>query len=183
MMGEDNILLTAKHILYNACDILHKNELKGLDPSRGEKMDYDQINKTIKLEYDVIKDDFSRAGEASSNIKKILRQLGIDSAIIRKVAIVTYEAEMNIVIHSEGGRLIVNISPSSIEIIAKDEGPGIENVDLAMQEGFTTASNKVRELGFGAGMGLPNIKKHSDQFFIDSHKGTSTTLKMIINII
>ncbi len=142
----------------------------------------DETINNIKLEYDILKDDFSRAGEASSNIKKILRQLGIDSTIIRKVAIVTYEAEMNIVIHSEGGRITVEIYPTFVIIIAKDEGPGIENISLAMQEGFSTASSKVRELGFGAGMGLPNIEKHSDDFSIKSEKGSSTILTITINI-
>lgn len=138
-------------------------------------------NGSIKLQYDVIKDDFSRAGEASSNIKKVLRQLGVNSGIIRKVAIVTYESEMNIVIHSEGGEIIVDISPSKIRIMAKDYGPGIENINLAMQEGYSTASNEVRELGFGAGMGLPNIRNNSDEFQIESEKGKSTTLTITIN--
>lgn len=143
-------------------------------------MDNPQTNNTFKLEYTVVKDDFSRAGEASSSIKKVLRQLGIDSKTMRKVAIVTYEAEMNIVIHSEGGKLTVFITPDDIQIIAKDDGPGIENIELAMEEGYSTASNKVRELGFGAGMGLPNMKRCSDEFYIASEKGKSTILKMII---
>jgi len=143
-------------------------------------MELKEKNAGIKLEYSILKDDFSRAGEASSNIKKVLRQLGIDSSIIRRAAIATYEAEINIVIHSEGGKIIVYIMPDKIEIIAKDEGPGIEDIELAMQEGFSTASNKVRELGFGAGMGLPNMKKSSDEFVIESKKGESTIVKMII---
>lgn len=145
-------------------------------------MESDQTKNSLKLEYDVLKDDFSRAGEASSNIKKILRQLGIDASVIRRVAIVTYESEMNIVIHSNGGKMIVNICPELISITAQDEGPGIENIDLAMQEGYSTASNRVRELGFGAGMGLPNIRNHSDEFTIKSEKGASTVLNIIIYI-
>lgn len=145
-------------------------------------MENDKAKKSLKLEYDVLKDDFSRAGEASSNIKKILRQLGIDSSVIRRVAIVTYESEMNIVIHSNGGKMVVNICPDVINITALDEGPGIENIDLAMQEGYSTASNKVRELGFGAGMGLSNIRNHSDEFSIKSQKGFSTILNSIIYI-
>ncbi|QEK12321.1 anti-sigma regulatory factor [Crassaminicella thermophila] len=145
-------------------------------------MENEQIKNSIKLEYEVIKDDFSRAGEASSNIKKVLRQLGIDSKIIKKAAIVTYEAEMNIVIHSAGGKITVFISPDSIQIIAKDKGPGIKNIDRAMEEGYSTASNRVRELGFGAGMGLPNMKRYSDEFYIQSKEGESTILKMKIYI-
>ncbi|MCT4606670.1 MAG: anti-sigma regulatory factor [Marinisporobacter sp.] len=142
----------------------------------------EQGKNSIKLEYEIIKDDFSRAGEASSNIKKVLRQLGIDSKVIKKVAIATYEAEMNIVIHSEGGKITVFISLENIEIIAKDKGPGIKNIDKAMEEGFSTASNKVRELGFGAGMGLPNIKRYSDEFHIESKIGQFTALKMKMHI-
>lgn len=145
-------------------------------------MEADKKDNGIKLQYQVMKDDFIRAGEASSNIKKILRQLGIDSTIIRKVAIVTYEAEINIVIHSEGGNILSYIEPHRIKIIAKDNGPGIENIDLAMQQGYSTATDKIRELGFGAGMGLPNMKKYSDEFHIDSKKGGNTTVSMIFNI-
>lgn len=136
----------------------------------------------IKLQYEIIKDDFSRAGEASSNIKKVLRQLGIEDSIIRRTAIVTYEAEMNIVIHSEGGRIKVLINPDQVQIIAEDYGPGIENIELAMQEGYSTAPNRVRELGFGAGMGLPNMKRCSDEFEIQSEKGATTIVTMIIYI-
>ncbi len=134
--------------------------------------------KGIKLEYKILKDNFSRAGEASSNIKKVLRQLGIESSIIRRVAIATYEAEINIVIHSYGGMIYVYIRPDRIEIVAEDEGPGIEDIKLAMQEGYSTASNKVRELGFGAGMGLPNMKRSSDDFEINSVKEIGTKVKM-----
>lgn len=136
----------------------------------------------IKLEYSVVQNDFSRAGEASSNMKKILIRLGIDSKIIRKAAIATYEAEMNIVIHSHGGNIFVQISPEYIEIEAIDRGPGIDNIDLAMKEGYSTASNDVRELGFGAGMGLPNMKKFCDEFQINSVSGQNTKVKMKIYI-
>lgn len=137
---------------------------------------------SIKLEYEVIKNDFDRAGEASSNIKKVLTKLGINSKAIRKVAIVTYEAEMNIVIHSHGGKIIAMISPKEIEIIAEDIGPGIEDIELAMQQGYSTAPNRVRELGFGAGMGLPNMKKWSDEFKIESSpNGTKVIMKIYLN--
>lgn len=145
-------------------------------------MDDKEKNTGIKLEYEIIKDDFSRAGEASSNIKRVLRQLGIDSSVIRKTAIATYEAEINVVIHSEGGKMVVNIEPDKIEITAKDNGPGIKDIDQAMQKGFSTASQKVRELGFGAGMGLPNMKRSCDEFYIDSEFGEGTTVKMIFKL-
>ncbi|SKC64346.1 ATP-binding protein [Maledivibacter halophilus] len=143
-------------------------------------MSLNEKDTSLKLEYEVIKEDFKRAGEASSGIKKVLRQLGIDSGIIRKVAIATYEAEINIVIHSEGGKITVYIKPDRIDITAEDRGPGIEDIDQAMQMGFSTASNKVRELGFGAGMGLPNIKRSCDEFKIESKLGVGTIIEMII---
>lgn len=121
------------------------------------------------------------AGQASSNIKKILQKLGIDSSIIRRVAIATYEAEMNIVIHSEGGSITIHIYPFYIEIVALDNGPGIENIELAMQEGYSTASDRIREMGFGAGMGLPNIRKCSDYFNIETQKNKYTKLICKIN--
>lgn len=135
---------------------------------------------SITLEYEIMQNDFTRAGEASSNVKKVLTQLGIDSKTIRRVAIVTYEAEMNIVIHSYGGKIIVTVFPEEIEILALDIGPGIKNIDLAMKEGYSTAPNRVRELGFGAGMGLPNMKKCSDVFKISSNEGQETEVFMKI---
>ncbi len=132
----------------------------------------------IKYVFEVEKDDFERAGEASSQIKKILRQLGLDSSIIRRVSIAAYEAEMNLVIHSNGGSISIEIDPKTVIIYANDKGPGIENVDLAMKEGYSTASEKIREMGFGAGMGLPNMKKCADSFNINSILGRGTTIVM-----
>ena len=136
----------------------------------------------VKYTFDVEKDDFVRAGEASSSIKKILRQLGIDSSIIRRASIATYEAEINVVIHSLGGHISLEIDPEFIRITAQDNGPGIENVELAMKEGYSTASDKVREMGFGAGMGLPNMKKCSDKFSVDSIFGKGTTITMEMHL-
>ena len=142
----------------------------------------DEMEKKIKLEYEVGKEEFSKAGIASSNIKKVLNQIGIDSTIVRRVAIAAYESEINIVIHSEGGKIIAEISHDRIIIIAHDKGNGIENIENAMTKGFSTASNEARELGFGAGMGLPNMKRTSDQFSIESSKGSDTIVEMIFNI-
>lgn len=142
----------------------------------------DENNNKITLEYDVKQNDFKCAGEASSNVKKVLNQLGIDSKIVRRAAIATYEAEMNIVIHSLGGKIIVTITSDAIEIKAHDRGPGIKDIELAMQEGYSTASNQVRELGFGAGMGLPNMKKCSDIFNIFSRENEETLVSMKIYI-
>lgn len=122
----------------------------------------------MELKYNIVKNDFKRAGEASSNIKTILKKVGIDNKTIRKVAIVTYESEMNIVIHSNGGNIIAYINSDNIVIEAIDNGPGIKDLTLALKEGYSTATHEIRELGFGAGMGLPNIRKYSDEFEINS---------------
>ena len=132
--------------------------------------------------YTVEKDDFVRAGEASSAIKGLLRKLGIDPDIVRRVAIASYEAEMNLVIHSLGGELILALDSDRVRLIAKDTGPGIEDIDLALQEGYSTATEKTRELGFGAGMGLPNMKRMSDGFDIASAPGKGTRVEMSFRI-
>lgn len=126
--------------------------------------------------------NFTQAGEASGNIKKLLRQLGIDSHIVRRIAIASYEAEMNIVIHSFGGILKLLISPEDVLLIAEDTGPGIADIGLAMQEGYSTAPEVARELGFGAGMGLANIKRCADRFDIVSSAGQNTRLNIYFQI-
>lgn len=136
----------------------------------------------IKLHYEVRGDDFSCAGEASGKIKRALKDLGLDAAIVRNVAISVYEGEINMVIHAEGGCIDVQISPEKIEIILADKGPGIPDVDLAMREGFSTAPENIRALGFGAGMGLPNIKKYSDSMSIQTLIGTGTTITIGFDI-
>ena len=135
----------------------------------------------IILSYDVNGDDFSIAGEASSAVKKHLKQLGFSPDVIRRVAIAMYEGEINMVIHANGGKATVEISQDRVRIVLADHGPGIKNVELAMQEGYSTAPEKVRSLGFGAGMGLPNIKKYSDDLKIDTEVGIGTTLTIQIN--
>ncbi len=138
------------------------------------------MSQAIKLHYDVDGTDFTRAGEASGKIKKTLKDIGFPPESIRNTAIAVYEAEINLVIHAGGGEIDVEITPEYIEIVLTDHGPGIENVELAMQEGYSTAPAQVRALGFGAGMGLPNIKKYSDEMKIDTElgKGTVMTLKI-----
>ncbi len=125
--------------------------------------------------------DFASAGEASAKIKSILRMIGIDPALTRRVTITSYEAELNMIIHSQGGVMTFEISADAISLTCKDTGPGIEDVDMAMQEGFSTASLDIRMMGFGAGMGLPNMKKNSDEFVIRSDT-QGTYLNMLFNI-
>lgn len=134
----------------------------------------------VKLHFDITSGDFIKAGEASSNIKRAFLQLGISNDIIKRVCVSCYEAEMNIVIHSIGGYMDIFIYENKVEIIANDFGLGIENINLAMKEGYSTANEEAREMGFGAGMGLPNMKKSSDNFEISSIPGQYTHIKMII---
>jgi anti-sigma regulatory factor (Ser/Thr protein kinase) len=136
----------------------------------------------LKLHYDVKENDFSRAGEASSDVKKVLKKIGVNPESIRKLAISMYEAEINMVIHANGGEIDVYVSETYIKAVLKDRGPGIKDLSLAMQEGYSTATDMVRELGFGAGMGLPNIKKYSDDLKIDTKIGEGTTLEITVNI-
>ncbi len=132
----------------------------------------------LSLHYDVSGTDFTCAGEASSKIKKNLKELGFPTSVIRNVAIAVYEGEINMVIHGGGGVIDVEISPECISIILTDQGPGIPDVSLAMQEGYSTAPDNVRQLGFGAGMGLPNIKKYTDEMIIETEVGKGTTIKL-----
>jgi anti-sigma regulatory factor (Ser/Thr protein kinase) len=126
--------------------------------------------------------DFDKAGEVSTDIKGILRDAGVDRGIVRRVAIASFEAEMNVVIHASAGVVEFVLTSDSITLTVNDRGPGIEDIELAMQEGWSTASNDMREMGFGAGMGLPNIKKNSDEFEIESEVGTGTKLRILIRL-
>lgn len=134
------------------------------------------------MKYEVRSDDFSVAGEASGKIKRTLKDLGLDASVVRNVAIAVYEGEINMVIHANGGYIEVEINPDKIKIVLKDSGPGIPDVEKAMQAGFSTAPENIRALGFGAGMGLPNIKKYSDEMYIDTELGVGTTITLGFNI-
>ncbi|MBR5826108.1 MAG: ATP-binding protein [Clostridia bacterium] len=137
---------------------------------------------SIKLHYDVPGDDFTRAGAASSDVKRNLKQLGVSPNVIRNVSIAMYEGEINMVIHAGGGWIDVEITEEEILVTLADEGPGIDNLELAMKEGYSTAPDNIRCLGFGAGMGLPNIKKYTDDFRIETEVGKGTTLYLKVNI-
>lgn len=141
-----------------------------------------KLSEQLTFTYEIPGDDFTRAGEASSAIKNKLKMLGVENSAIRKVAIAMYEGEINMVIHANGGILTVTISDKEIVMILADKGPGIPNIEKAMQEGYSTAPEEVRSLGFGAGMGLPNMKKYSDDFHIESEVGVGTTVTMKVFI-
>ena len=136
------------------------------------------MSEVLTFEYTISGDDFTRAGEASSSVKNKLKMLGVDDMAIRKVAIAMYEGEINMVIHANGGTITVTISDTEITMVLADTGPGIEDIDKAMQAGYFTAPEEVRSLGFGAGMGLPNMKKFSDDFKIETTLGVGTTVTM-----
>lgn len=138
------------------------------------------MSNSLRFEYHVSGDDFTRAGEASSDIKNKLKQMDVVPTAVRKMAIAMYEGEINMVIHGGGGEIIVEIFPDRIVMDLIDHGPGIADIPLAMQEGYSTAPDQIRSLGFGAGMGLPNMKKYSDEMEITSVIGEGTTVHMVV---
>ena len=136
----------------------------------------------VNFHFDIDGDNFTSAGEASVRIKKMLREMGFSSDAIRRVSVAMYEGEINMVIHAGGGVATVTVLEDRIDIVLEDHGPGIANVELAMKEGFSTATDHIRDLGFGAGMGLPNMKKNTDSMEIVTELGKGTTIKMVINL-
>ena len=140
------------------------------------------MGEDMVLTYQVDPDDFTRAGEASSSLKRTLKQLGIPADIIRRISIVMYEGEINMVIHAHGGTITVTIGDEGVEMVLKDTGPGIPDIQQAMQAGWSTASGAARNLGFGAGMGLPNMKKCADTLDIESTVGVSTTVTAVVRL-
>ncbi len=146
------------------------------------KSDLMSKNVLVRHVYSIEAEDFSSAGEVSRKIKNLLKQLGVNSELIRRVAIACYEAELNLVIHSWGGKLIFQVTPDLIQIVTKDSGPGIPDIELAMKVGYSTASEHARELGFGAGMGLPNIKRCANSVNIQSKAGQGTILDISFHL-
>ena len=140
------------------------------------------MHEPVKFHFNVDGENFSSAGEASVMVKKKLRQLGFSPEVMRRVSIAMYEGEINMVIHADGGSADVTVGDEYIEIVLADKGPGIPDIDLAMQEGYSTARDNIRALGFGAGMGLPNMKKYTDEMHIATELGVGTTITMRVNI-
>ncbi|MBQ8742870.1 MAG: ATP-binding protein [Clostridia bacterium] len=136
----------------------------------------------VRLSYDIDGENFVSAGEASTRVKRSLRQMGFDPEIIRKVSVAMYEGEINMVIHAKGGKATVDVYDDKIVIELADEGPGIPDISLAMQAGFSTAPDNIRSLGFGAGMGLPNMKKYTDEMNIETVVGKGTTVRMTVYV-
>ena len=136
----------------------------------------------VNFHFNIDGDNFTSAGEASVRIKKLLREMGFSPETIRRVSVAMYEGEINMVIHADGGTADVDVYCDRIEIKLADQGPGIPNIDLAMQEGYSTAPDNIRSLGFGAGMGLPNMKKYTDEMKVESEVGKGTTIYMTVKV-
>ena len=132
----------------------------------------------IHEEYYVNRGDYVTAGSASADMKRKLRQLGVSALVLRRLAVASYEVELNLVIHSLGGKLIFDVDSEGVTLISADKGPGIPDIEMAMKEGYSTANDEARSLGFGAGMGLPNMKRNADRFHIESEMGKGTTIEM-----
>ena len=140
------------------------------------------MTEQVKFHFDIDGENFTSAGEASVRIKKLLREMGFSPDVIRRVSVAMYEGEINMVIHANGGNADVIVSSDKIEIILADKGPGIADIELAMKEGYSTAPENIRSLGFGAGMGLPNMKRYTDDMRIESKVGVGTTIYMTVNV-
>lgn len=140
------------------------------------------MEESINFHFDVDGDDFTSAGQASVQVKKNLRRLGLSPEIIRQISIAMYEGEINMVIHADGGTADITVFDDRVEIVLADRGPGIADVELAFQEGYSTAPESARALGFGAGMGLPNMRRYTDKMEIESVVGEGTTIKMTVNL-
>ncbi len=140
------------------------------------------MSEPVKFSFIIDGNDFTSAGKASVQVKKLLRQMDFDSETIRRVSIAMYEGEINMVIHANGGVADINVWDDKVEVILADSGPGIPDVELAMQEGFSTAKDNIRSLGFGAGMGLPNMKRYADSIKIDTIIGQGTTVTMSFSV-
>ncbi len=137
---------------------------------------------TVKLTYEIDGENFSAAGEASTAVKRVLKKLKLPPAIVRRAVVCMYEGEINMVIHADGGQALLEVDEEKIKIVLKDRGPGIPDIGKAMEEGWSTASSSVRAMGFGAGMGLPNMKRNADEMTIDTVLGVGTTVTMVIGI-
>lgn len=132
----------------------------------------------FRRNFEVLGEDFYNAGRVSTEIKEILQQVGVAATTVRRVAIAAYEAEMNVVMYARRGTVCLELTPELVHLLVRDEGPGIEDIELAMQEGYSTATERMREMGFGAGMGLPNIQKNSDRLVIHSTAGVGTEVEI-----
>ena len=136
----------------------------------------------LRRTYEVHGHDFDKAGEAATRIKRMLKEIGVEPGVIRRAVVIAFEAEMNVVMYAENGTMTLILTDEDISMAITDDGPGIEDIEMALTEGFSTATDKMREMGFGFGMGLPNIKKNADGFTLESKVGTGTTVCATIRL-
>jgi serine/threonine-protein kinase RsbT len=171
------VLLTTKYDMYDACIRIHQSR-NGSGPATPVTTSVPERDILLTREFFIEGSDFTSAGMVSTEVRATLKKIGFDRDFIRRIAISMYEAEMNVVMHAEDGRVRLDVTPSGVRIELNDRGKGIADIAQAMQPGFTTSTDEMRALGFGAGMGLPNIKKNTDEFDIQSTVGKGTTLRM-----
>jgi len=178
----DLVLMSTDLDMFDAC-IRVDSMQKGDQPSI-ESISKEDATEELLLGQELVieGDDFASAGMVSTEIKSTLRKIGLDNVLIRRVAISTYEAEMNVVMHADNGKVFLTVTPKYVKVVIADQGKGIPDVESAMEEGFSTATEEMRAMGFGAGMGLPNIKKNADEFKIESEVGVGTTLNLMFFI-
>jgi len=172
------ILLSTKYDMYEACIKLEAVRSGKTIEAKSTSLRQQCDEVILSDEFEIREKDFANAGTVSTGVKSILKKIGFDHKLIRRVAISTYEAEMNVVMHANYGKVNLMVTPNYIQIIVDDVGKGIPNVELALQEGYTTATDEMRAMGFGSGMGLPNIKKNADELNIESEVGKGTKLTM-----
>lgn len=174
-------LLSTKQLMYRTCGLLFSHGLSGIvEGPPPEKKTAKSKDSALVQTFEIVGGDFSRAGSVSIKIMDLLKEIGIDPAIVGRTAIASYEAEMNVVMYARKGAFSLSLTPEAIRMTITDEGKGIPDIGLAMQEGYSTATAEMREMGFGAGMGLPNIKKNADQFEIVSKVGIGTRLDIVL---
>jgi len=176
---DHNLILLSTHLdMYDACLRIGATKEKKAIPLRSKTVEQKSEDILLGHEFFIEGSNFSNAGMVSTEVKSILKKIGLDPVLIRRVAISTYEGEMNVVMHAQQGKVKLAVTPKLIEVIIDDEGKGIPDVELAMQKGFTTATEEMRAMGFGSGMGLPNIKNNTDELEIVSEVGKGTKLQM-----
>jgi anti-sigma regulatory factor (Ser/Thr protein kinase) len=172
------ILLSTDHDMFDACTLLDSIRKGGAAKQEAEPNSRRRDDLLLLREFSIEGNDFSSAGMVSTKVKSILKKIGLDPKLVRRVAISTYEGEMNVVMHARRANVGLSVTPRAIEIVIDDEGKGIPDVEAAMQQGFTTATEEMRAMGFGSGMGLPNIKKNADELKVDSEVGKGTRVQM-----
>mgnify|MGYP001586734736 CR=1 FL=1 len=176
-------ILSTKFLMYRTCGLLFSSGLHGITDLPGSRGAVGKSEETALVkEFGIAGGDFSRAGTVSLKIMEMLKEVGIDPAVVSRASIAAYEAEMNVVMYARKGTFTLSLTPAVIQMIVADEGAGIPDVELAMQEGYSTATEEMREMGFGAGMGLPNIKRNSDRLEIRSEVGKGTRLDISIDL-